>query len=166
MISTMSDHFVQFLLQKDIKIDKGKPNLFRHNFKNLNEALFDFELRQTGWNTILEIDKKEIDTSFNNVLLPFNHLLQQYALRKLSNKAIRTFKRLRITTGILKSIDKKNKTHRKYIRTKKAAKKEELFELFKTYRNSLNKITKLSKANYYSKFFEEMKETKKIMARN
>ena len=43
---------------------------------------------------------------------------------------------------------------RKYIRTKNATQKEELFELFKTYRNSQNKITKLSKANYYSKFFE------------
>ena len=35
IISTISDHFVQFLLQKDIKIDKNKPNLFQHNFKNL-----------------------------------------------------------------------------------------------------------------------------------
>ena len=28
IISTISDHFVQFLLQKDTKIDKSKPNLF------------------------------------------------------------------------------------------------------------------------------------------
>ena len=47
IISTISDHFAQFLLQKDIKIDKSKPNLLQNNFKNLNQALFDFELRQT-----------------------------------------------------------------------------------------------------------------------
>ena len=76
MILTISDHFVQFLLQKDRKIDKSKPNVFRHNFKNSDETLFDFKLRQMDWNKILEIDKKEIDASFNNFLLTFNNLLQ------------------------------------------------------------------------------------------
>ena len=47
IIWTISDHFAQFLLQKDIKIDKSKPNLLQNNFKNFNQALFDFELRQT-----------------------------------------------------------------------------------------------------------------------
>ena len=60
------------------------------------------------WNTILEIDKEEIDTSFNNSRLTFNNLLQQHApLKKLSNKEIQTLKKPWITTGILKSIDKK-----------------------------------------------------------
>ena len=38
IISTTSDHFAQYLLQKDLKIDKSKSNLFQHNFKNLNIA--------------------------------------------------------------------------------------------------------------------------------
>ena len=81
------------------------------------------------------------------------HLLKSSQIKKL-----KTLKKPCINKGILKSIDKKNKTYRKYIRTKNTAKKEELFELFKTYRNSLNKITKLSKVNYYSKFCEENKK--------
>ena len=40
-----------------MKIGKSKLNLFRHNFKNLNQALFYFELRKTDSITILEIDK-------------------------------------------------------------------------------------------------------------
>ena len=94
IILTISDHFAQFLLQKDIKIDKSKPNLFRQNFKNFNETLFDFKLRQIDWNTIPEIDKEETDTSFNNFLLTFNNLLEQHApLKKLSNKEIKTLKK-------------------------------------------------------------------------
>ena len=105
------------------------------------------------WNAILEIDKKEIDVPSKNFLLIFNNLIQQHApLKKLSNKKIKTLKKLWIIVGIVKSIDKKSKIYRKYIRAKNAAKKE-LFELFKTYKNSLNKITQLSKANYYSNFF-------------
>ena len=56
---TISNYFAQFLLQKD-KIDKNKPNLFTYNFKSLNEASLDFELRQMDWSTIPGIDKKKI----------------------------------------------------------------------------------------------------------
>ena len=31
IITTISDHYGQFLLQKNIKLDKSKPNTFRHN---------------------------------------------------------------------------------------------------------------------------------------
>ena len=83
---TISNYFAQFLLQKD-KIDKNKPNLFTYNFKSLNEASLDFELRQMDWSTIPGIDK-------NNFLLIFNHLLQQHApLEKNSNKEIQTLKK-------------------------------------------------------------------------
>ena len=50
-------------LTKRHENNKNKPNLFGHNFQKLNEASFDFELRQTDWKTILEIDKKETDFS-------------------------------------------------------------------------------------------------------
>ena len=81
-----------------------------------------------------------------------------HLLKILPNKEIKIIKKAWITTGVLKFINKKNKTYRKYIKTKNAAKNGKLFELFKTYINSLNKITKLSKANYYSEFFEENKK--------
>ena len=78
-----------------------------------------------NWNTILEIDKKEIDTSFNNFLLTFNNLLQQHAtLKKLPNKEIKTFKKPWITTGILKSIDKKIK--QKIYQNKKCCQKRRI----------------------------------------
>ena len=83
---TISNYFAQFLLQKD-KIDKNKPNLFTYNFKSLNEASLDFELRQMDWSTIPGIHK-------NNFLLIFTHLLQQHApLEKNSNKEIQTLKK-------------------------------------------------------------------------
>ena len=47
-------------------------------------------------------------------------------LLKNSNKDIKTMKKPWIATGILKSINKRNKIHRKCIRTKNATKKEKL----------------------------------------
>ena len=53
------------------------------------------------WNTILEIDKKEIYTSFDNFIILFDNLRQQHApFKKLSNKEIKTLKKPWITTGI------------------------------------------------------------------
>ena len=105
IIMTISDHYGQLLLQKNIKLDKSKPISFRHNFKNFNAAHFDFELKSTDWNATLEIDKKDIDLSFSKFLSNFNNLLLQYApLKKLSNKEIKTLRKPWITTGILKSI--------------------------------------------------------------
>ena len=99
---------------------------------------------------LLEIDKKDIDLSFSKFLSNFNNLLLQYApLKKLSNKEIKTLRKPWITTGILKSIAKKNKINRKYNRTKNPIKKEELHQLYKTYKNSITKLARLSKANYY-----------------
>ena len=131
IITTISDHYAQFLLQKNIKIEKKEKNIFRHNFKNFNEDLFDYKLNQINWNAILEIDKKDIDTSFNNFFLIFNSLLQQHApIKNLSNKEIKTLRKPWITSGILKSINKKNKIHRKSARTKNVVKKEDFNEFF------------------------------------
>lgn len=159
IITTISDHYAQFLIQKSIKIEKNQTNLFRHNFKNFNDALFDFELENKDWKSILEIDKKDIDISFNNYMLTFSNLLQQHApLKKLSNKEIKTLKKPWITTGILKSINKKNEIHRKSVKAKNPIRKEELHELYKTYKNSITKLTRRSKANYYCQFFEDNKK--------
>ena len=38
--TTITDHYVQFLLKKDTN-----QKLFPHNFKNLNDTQFDFELK-------------------------------------------------------------------------------------------------------------------------
>ena len=159
IITTISDHYGQFLLQKNVTLDKSKPNSFGHNFKNFNAAHFDFELKNTDWNATLEIDKKDIDLSFSKFLSNFNNLLLQYApLKKLSNKEIKTLRKPWITTRILKSIAKKNKINRKCNRTKNPIKKEELHQLYKTYKNSITKLARLSKANYYCKYFEDNKK--------
>ena len=85
-------------------------------------------------------------------------MLQYAPLKKLSNKEIKTLRKPWITTGILKSIAKKNKINRKYNRTKNPIKKEELHQLYKTYKNSITKLARLSKTNYYCKYFEDSKK--------
>ena len=54
--TTISDHYAQLLL----KLQQTNKKLLRNNFKNLNGAQFDFELKNTYWITILDTDKKNL----------------------------------------------------------------------------------------------------------
>ena len=56
--TTITDHYAQFLLRKDMKLQHTNQKLFRHNFKSFSDAQFDFESKNTDWNTLLEADKK------------------------------------------------------------------------------------------------------------
>ena len=72
--TTISDHYAQPLLKKDIKLQRTNKKLLRNNFKNLKGAQFGFELKNTYWITIFEEDKKDFDISFNKFLIIFKNL--------------------------------------------------------------------------------------------
>ena len=159
IISTISDHYAQFLLMKNMKIkQKETTYIYRHDFKKFNEVQLESELCNTDWNSVLEINKKDVDLLFSKLFEIFNNLLQKHApIKTLSNKDKKTMKKPWITKRILKFIEKKNRIYRKFIRTKNSTKKEELHNSFKSYRNCLNKIARLSEANHYKTFFEDNK---------
>ena len=125
IISTISDHYAQFLLMKNMKIkQKETTDIDSHDFKNFNEVQFESELCNIDWKSVLEINKKDVDFSFSKFFETFNNLLQKHApIKKLSNKDKKTMKKPWITKGILKSIEKKNRIYRKCIRTKNSKKK-------------------------------------------
>ena len=87
-ISTISDHYAQFLLMKNMKIkQKETTEIYSHDFKNLNEAQFKSELCNINWKSVLEINKKDVNFSFSKFFETLNTLLQKHApLKKLSNK--------------------------------------------------------------------------------
>ena len=84
IISTISDHYAQFLLVKNMKIKQKEPSdIHSHDFTIFNEAQFKSELCKF----VLEINKKDVNFSFSKFLETFNNLLQKHApIKKLSNK--------------------------------------------------------------------------------
>ena len=66
IISTISDHYAQILLLKNIKIkQKGTTDTYSHNFKNPIKALLESELCNIDLKSVLEINKKDVDFSFS-----------------------------------------------------------------------------------------------------
>ena len=140
IISTIPDHYAQFLLMKNMKIKQRETaDIYSHDFTNFNEVQFESELCNIDWKSVFEINKKDAP------------------IKKRSNKDKKTMKKSWITKGILKYIEKKNRIYRKCITTKNATKKGELHNFFMSYRNSLNKIARLSKANHYKTFLKTIR---------
>ena len=80
IISTISDHYAQFLYMKNMKIkQKETRDIYKHNFKNFNEVQFEPELCNIDWKSVLEINKKDVDISFSKFFETFNNLLQKHA---------------------------------------------------------------------------------------
>ena len=86
IISSISDHYAQFLLMKNLKIkQKETTDMYSHDFKIFNEAQFESELCNIDWKSVLKINKKNV--SFNKFFETFNNHLQKHApIKKLSNK--------------------------------------------------------------------------------
>ena len=80
IISTISDHYAQFLIIKNMKIkQKETTGIYRHDFKNFNKVQFESELCNIDWKSVLEINKKDVDFSFSKLFETFNNLLQKHA---------------------------------------------------------------------------------------
>ena len=92
-----------------------------------------------------------------------NHLLRAIneiaPLKTLSNKENKSKIKPWITKGIRKSINRKNKIYKKYVKNKN----ENTYEEYKKIRNKLNHIIRESKRIHYSKYFEDNKQNAKRM---
>ena len=87
IISTISDHYAQFLLMKNMKIkQKETTGIYSHDFKIFNKAQFESDLCNIDWESVLEVNKKDVNFSFSKFFETFNNLLKHAPVNKLSNK--------------------------------------------------------------------------------
>ena len=47
---------------------KETTDIYSHDFTNFNEVQFEWELCNIDWKSIFEINKKDVDFSFSNLL--------------------------------------------------------------------------------------------------
>ena len=118
--TTISDHYIQFILFKN-QI-KSKTNIkkanFERSYKSLNKDLFEYDLKNTKWDEILNVNRGDTDYSFETFLNAPN--------KKLSIQEVKLSKKPLITTGTLTSIKNKNRIHRKVVRAKDPVRKTDL----------------------------------------
>ena len=157
IVTSISDHFPQFC---SLNILKKQQNTKRTKtarcYRNFNHDEFRNELININWDQLFA--NKSSEESFNIFFQKIEKLLDEMApIKKLSRKEIKTEKKPWITSGILKSIQNRDKLHKKYLKETCNMRKSLLFIDFKKKRNMIIKLLKLSKAKYYESYFLENK---------
>ena len=60
-------------------------NIYQRNFKSFNQQIFLEDIQNLNWNNVLELEKKDVDNSFDEFFLMIETLLDTYApMQKLT----------------------------------------------------------------------------------
>lgn len=117
LLHSISDHLPQFLLMLStdkLSVDENIPASYQ-NWSNFDKESFLREYSLTNWNELLKLDESNVDSSFDS----FNSIMSRLVDRhlhtvKLTSRQLKLrFQKPWITTGILKSITKRDFFFRK-----------------------------------------------------
>ena len=158
-LKPISDHLAQFLFLpiNQFKTNNNK-NIYQRNFKSFNQQIFLEDIQNLNWNNVLELEKKDVDNSFDKFFLIVETLLDTYApIQKLTKAESKLKSKPWLTRGIMTSIKKKNIIYKKFIKAKNSTEKNILYNEFKHYRNLVTKLSRISKAKSYHHFTDHKK---------
>ena len=164
LLHSISDHLAQFFCFSFSKAGQCREdwsNSFR-NWSKFDQEHFLRDFEALNWNEILSLEDQNIDTSFDIFISKTNALVDRYLPTvRLTKK--QSLKKPWITSGILKSMSKRDLYFRKFLRSKNEVSRAFYHDTFKRYRNQVVNLCRCSKQNYYSSYFRQnFKNTRKI----
>ena len=102
----------------------------------------------------MEIEKNDVNVSFNSYLSKVNSLIMSHVpMKKLNKQQQKFIQKPWFTTAIQNSIHKKNKLLKKYIKCQNSVTKNDLYREYKSYRNKLLTNIKESERKCYNDYF-------------
>ena len=162
---SISDHLPQFFF---LPVFFSNNYTYRRNdeaydWSRFNENSFSEDFNFKDWNSVMEIEKNDVNIYLNNYLSKVKSLIMSYVPMKKLNKQ----QKKNYPEALVYSIHKKNKIFKKYIKCQNSVTKNDLHREYKSYRNKLSTIIKESKTNYYNDYFRnKLKNIKKHMERH
>ena len=133
-----------------------KHKIFKRDLKNYDKASLIADVININWHDILEMEKGDVNLSYNAFDNKVNEILEKHVpLKKLNKKQLRLQSKPWITPGIVKSIKRRDNLLKKYIKTIDVDLKENLHKEYKQLRNKIVAIIRKSKKHYFQKYFLE-----------
>ena len=116
---SISDHLPQFLIMPEkIKRIPKKHNIYQRT-KNYSKEELVADFLNTDWKSEIETDKMDANLSFEIFHNKYNKILNKHVpLKKVTKKDLKLKTKPWITTGILKSIKRRDKLLNLYKRSK------------------------------------------------
>ena len=152
---SISDHLAQFLIiPENYDHNSTKSNLFKRDTKNFDKENFVLEISQTNWDSVINITKEDPNFSYNSFEKTLNSIIDKYIpLKKITKNELKLKCKPWITKGIKKSIQRREKLYKKFIKSKNQKSKDELHHNYKELRNHIVTIIRESKKLHFKKYF-------------
>ena len=156
ILTAISDHLSQFLvIYNQDKLSTAHYKKMRDWSKFDNDS-FLAKLSAIDWPEVLQLDRCDVNLSFNSFYDTIDNLLNECA--PLINVQIRKLPKPCnpwITNGLFCSMKIRDNLHKKYLSARDPLLKSFYLERFKKYRNTITSLCRVSKSLYYRNYFLE-----------
>ena len=145
----ISDHYSQFILVRNQKIDIKKITIYKRDYSTFSETSLREDVSIQNFNNQLD----DVNDQFQDFYFKLQGCVDRHApLKKLTPKEIKLEQKPWITNELLKMIKIKNKL---FNRKKRQPNNDNVKRLYNIFRNRVNREITKSKKNYYTKYLEE-----------
>ena len=164
LLHSISDHLPQFFCESFVYDDDSGESIpcYYPDWSNFKQEEFINTFRDLSWNEVLRLDSQDVNFSMETLISTVNSLVDRHLpTRKLTKKQLN--KKPWITSGIVKSISRRDFFLRKFVNAKTIDSRNFYHGQFKRYRNQIVTLCRRSKINYFSNFFQRhTQNTRKI----
>ena len=165
LLHSISDHLPQFFCESSIysKANDGENISCNYpDWSNFKQEEFVSAFRTLNWDEILSLESLDINTSMETFISTVNSLVDRHLPTRKTTKK-QSSKKPWITSGIIKSMSKRDFFFRKFVNAKTAESRDSYHSQFKFYRNQIVTLCRLSKINHFSNYFKRhTRNTRKI----
>ena len=161
LLMEIADHLIQFLILEGFIKERTIPkiNLFNRDFSNFNDDEFKKAVSDLNWDTILQLDLKDPNISFNSFYKNLIFLLDEFApYKKVTKKEYRLKFKPWISTVILNLINQRDKLLKKFSKEHDHIKQSTFHTDYKQIRNLVTQKKHESKSIYYTTYFEKNRD--------
>ena len=164
-VNYLTDHYPIFQITKSLPLGFHQPHTgitYTRSYNQKSVDNFHSHLNSIDWSFINNIDSAE--DAYDAFTLKFRHIYDNHFPIKSHSNDSRNSRKRRIshkpwiTTAILKSINRKDKLHRKYVSHPTLVNQTNL----NSYRNKLTTLIRTSKKNYFTNKLDACKHNTKL----
>ena len=152
VLNDLSDHLPVFSYFSGLTLTRvGENKAFTRKFTDENLRKFNENVSNTNWSSLLDEDP---NIAYNNFIDEYSRIYNAcFPLKAIKGKLRNNRSSPWISPGLLKSISKKSRLYKKFIRSPSLSNER----IYKTYKNKLNHLIRLAKRKYYDTRFESAK---------
>ena len=155
LVTKISDHFPQFLIIEDLKVNYASLNYYKHDYSHFSEEAFVDEVSHLDFSLIYN-SNLNLNGKFDFFYDQIDSICKKHVpYKRLSKKEVKISSKPWITKKIFAKMKFRDKLYSKLLKSKQP--NPNLHYLYKKFRNRVVKDLKDRKSSYFNQYFSSNK---------